>query len=197
MYGCREVPVGDEKAMNKFEMYVQDEIKLSQYENYILIPFKSREVAENAILLNNDKGVDLSLKRHREHRSLDANAYMWVLCGKLAEVVGNTDVECYQEFIKRVGVRQIFPLKTEAVKRFVEIWENKGKSEKSGWICETMPSKLDGFTNVVAYYGSSEYNTKEMSRLIDEIVSECKEHSIETMPPAELNRLKNEWRDKE
>jgi hypothetical protein len=182
--------VGGGKAMNKFEMYVQDEIKLSPYDNYILIPFKSREIAENAILVNNDKGVDLILKRHREHRSLDANAYMWVLCGKLAEVVGNTKKDCYREFIKRVGVYEIVPIRNAAVDRFKEIWEGRG----DGWVCETMPSKLEGFTNVIAYYGSSEYDTKEMSRLIDEIVLECKEHDIETMPPAELNRLKNEWR---
>lgn len=178
--------------MNKFTMYVQDEIKLSPYENYILIPFKSREIAEKAILLNNDKGVDLTLKRHRERRSLDANAYMWTLLGKLAEEIGNTKDECYREFIRRVGVYQILPIKNGAVDRFREVWEGRG----DGWVCETMPSKLENFTNVIAYYGSSEYDTKEMARLIDEVVSECKEHDIETMTPAELDRLKDEWRKK-
>ena len=37
--------------------------------------------------------------------------------------------------------------------------------------------------------GSSAYNTKEMSRLINGIVSECKEMGIETLPPNELKRM--------
>ena len=37
--------------------------------------------------------------------------------------------------------------------------------------------------------GSSEYDTKEMSHLIDGLVSECKEMGIETLPPEELERM--------
>ena len=41
--------------------------------------------------------------------------------------------------------------------------------------------------------GSSEYNTKEMSHLIDGLVSECKEMGIETLPPEELERMMSEY----
>ena len=37
--------------------------------------------------------------------------------------------------------------------------------------------------------GSSTYNTEEMSKLIDGLVSECKEQGIETLPPEELERM--------
>ena len=43
------------------------------------------------------------------------------------------------------------------------------------------------------YFGSSTYNTKEMSVLIDGIVYEAKELGIETLPPDELERMKVEW----
>lgn len=49
-------------------------------------------------------------------------------------------------------------------------------------------------TDVVAYYGSSTYDTDEMARLIDEIVNEAKELGIETMPPEELDCLIKSWR---
>lgn len=56
-----------------------------------------------------------------------------------------------------------------------------------------MKSKLDGYTNVIAWYGSSVYNSKEMSRLVDNIVEECKEHNIETLLPQELESMKASW----
>ena len=46
---------------------------------------------------------------------------------------------------------------------------------------------------MLCYYGSSTYDTKEMSVLIDGVVSECQELGIETLPPAELQRIKEQW----
>lgn len=64
----------------------------------------------------------------------------------------------------------------------------------TGWITEQVDYTQDGSQVVIrAYYGSSQYNTKQMSRLIDEIVSDCKEHGIETLTPNELARMKEEW----
>ena len=75
---------------------------------------------------------------------------------------------------------------------YKRIWETHG----IGWICEEMGhSKLDGYTNVISYYGSSEYDTRQMSRLIDLIVMECKEQGIETMTPRELALLKEGWKN--
>lgn len=61
-----------------------------------------------------------------------------------------------------------------------------------GWVAEKM-GRSGGMTDVVAYYGSSSYDTFEMSRLIDEIVAEAKDLGIETMPPEELERLIQSW----
>ena len=84
------------------------------------------------------------------------------------------------------------PIKNKAVAHYKRIWETHG----IGWICEEMGhSKLDGYTNVISYYGSSEYDTRQMSRLIDLIVMECKEQGIETMTPRELALLKEGWKN--
>ena len=68
-------------------------------------------------------------------------------------------------------------------------WEHNG----IGWQAETMPSKLPGCTNVILYYGSSTYDTAQMSRLIDLIVQDCDALGIETKDPAEIDRLVEEW----
>jgi hypothetical protein len=57
-----------------------------------------------------------------------------------------------------------------------------------------MPSKLEGCTKVILYYGSSEYDTQQMSVLIDHLIADAKELGIETLTPADLERMMVEWR---
>ena len=139
-------------------------------------------------LRNVDKLI-ISVKKYRKKRSLDANAYAWVLIGKIAEEMNLTNTDVYLKIIRESGIYDVLPVKNEAVDRFIVAWEGNGL----GWICETFPSKIDGYTNIRAFYGSSAYNTKEMSRLIDNIVTECHELGIETMEQNELNSLISEW----
>ena len=114
---------------------------------------------------------------------------MWVLVSKIQEKLNIPKEDVYRDAIKNIGVYEVIPVKDEAVERFIEAWKHNGL----GWVCETTKSKLEGFTNVIAYYGSSTYNTKEMSRLVDLIVQECKQLNIETMTPEQLSVLKEEW----
>lgn len=134
--------------------------------------------------------LSVEAKKYRQKRSLDANAYCWVLINKLAEKLNLKPIEVYRKAIYEIGVREVIPVKNEAVDRYKEVWQNNGL----GWLCETVPSKLNGYTNVIAWYGSSVYDSKEMSRLVDNIVDECKLQNIETLTPAELERLKEAWR---
>ena len=51
----------------------------------------------------------------------------------------------------------------------------------------------EGYVNIKFFWGSSNYNTADMSRLIDGIISDCHELDIETMTPSEISRLKAAW----
>lgn len=133
-----------------------------------------------------DTAVDVEIKKHRNHRSLDANAYAWVLIGKLAEALRIDRADVYKQAIRSIGgVSTIVCVPDKALEALQNGWKTKGM----GWQTETMPSKLEGCTNVVLYYGSSTYDTKQMSLLIDHLVQDAKEQGIETMPPAELERM--------
>lgn len=154
----------------------------------ITLLLEQRELISNLEKIKEDK-LSIEIKKYRPSRSLDANAYCWVLMQKLAEKLNMTKEEVYREAIRTVGSYEILPIKEEAVVRFIESWKRNGL----GWICETTKSKLDGYINVLAYYGSSTYDSKEMSRLIDLIVEECKLQEIETMTPEQLSLLKEEW----
>lgn len=135
--------------------------------------------------------LSVEVKKWRKKRSLDANAYAWVLIGKIAEKLGTTSLEVYRREIRELGIYEVIPIKNEAVERFVDTWGKQGTGK--GWVCDTYKSKLEGYTNVYAYYGSSSYDTAEMSRLISNIVEDCKSLNIETKSEEELNSLLNDW----
>ncbi len=137
-----------------------------------------------------DKDKQYEIKEYKKKRSLDANSYCWVLCKKIADKLRITKEEVYVKAIHEVGKFEILPIKDEAADTFIKAWSSKG----IGWLCEVLnKSKLDGYTNLIAYYGSSIYDTKEMSILIDSIVQEAKQLEIETMTPRELEELMSMW----
>lgn len=152
----------------------------------ILLDTKNKELVEE---LKNDGKLNIELKKYRKKRSNDANAYAWVLLGELQETLNIPKEEIYRDLIRNIGSYEIIPVKNEAIERFRQAWSKNGL----GWITETMKSKLEGFTNVVAYYGSSTYNTKEMTRLIDLIIRECKQFGIETKSKNEIDSLLRSW----
>ena len=140
-------------------------------------------------LFKQDKTKKYEVKEYKEKRSLDANAYAWVLLGKLQDKLHIPKEEIYRDAIKNIGSYEVIPIKNEAVDKFRQAWNNKGL----GWITETTKSKLDGYTNVISYYGSSIYDTKEMTRFIEQIIQECEQLDIETKSRAELDALLKEW----
>ena len=133
---------------------------------------------------------EYEIKEHKQKRSLDANAYLWVLISKLQSVLNIPKETIYKDLIKDIGVYEVIPIKNIAVNKFCEAWHKNGL----GWITETTKSKLDGYTNVLAYYGSSEYNSKEMARLIDSTIEECRNLDIETKSDEEIKSLVENWK---
>lgn len=134
--------------------------------------------------------LSIEVKPYRERRSLDANAYFFVLVDKLAEKLNITKEEIYRNAIKEIGgVSETVCVKDKAVKRLCEGWSKNGL----GWQTDTFPSKIEGCTNVILYYGSSTYDTAQMSRLIDNIVQDCKAVGIETRTPDEIANLLSMW----
>ena len=152
----------------------------------ILLDTNNKELVEE---LKNDGKLNIELKKYRKKRSLDSNAYAWVLLGELQNVLNIPKEEIYRDIIRNIGSYEVIPVKNEAVERFRQAWSKNGL----GWITETMKSKLEGYTNVVAYYGSSAYDTKEMTRLTELLVEECKQFGIEIKPQAEIDSLLKEW----
>lgn len=140
-------------------------------------------------LYNQDKEKVFEIKEHKVKRSLNANAYCWVLMNKIADAIKSTKEEVYREYIKNKGIFRLITMNKDATNTFIKVWQEKGL----GWICDISESKYEGMVDVVAYYGTSSYNTKQMANFIDYVVDEAKNLGIETLPPDEIERLKSLW----
>ena len=150
-----------------------------------------QDISDLKAIIANGKLLEVEISKQKKKRSLDSNSYLWTLCQKIAEVIQSTKELVYQKFIRDVGQFEIVPIKNEAVERWIEVWNSKGL----GWFAEVMEdSKLPGYKKVISYYGSSVYDQREMSVLLDEVVRECKELGIETLPPDEIKALKESWK---
>lgn len=140
----------------------------------------------------NDAELAVSIKKWKEKRSTDANGYFWVLCGKLAYRMGVAKESVYRELIKQIGNNfEPVCVKAEAVKKLRQGWERNGL----GWVTEEFPSKIDGCVCLNLYYGSSIYDTEQMSKLIDLAIAECKDVGIPTDTPDEIAKMKARWSD--
>ena len=136
-----------------------------------------------------DNPVNVEVKKAANKRSKDANALAWVLIDKLAEKTHIAKVEIYRNAIKEIGgVSEMVCVQDRAVERLRNGWQKNG----IGWQTDTMPSKLPGCTNVILYYGSSTYDTAQMSRLLDLIIQECEQQGIPTLRD-EADALLGKW----
>jgi hypothetical protein len=140
-------------------------------------------------VVSNGKELSVEIKQYRQKRSLDANSYAWVLMAKIADVLRTDKESVYIEMLKRYGQRE-----SELVSVIAEAADMIYRATNNHCM-EVGESELNGklFKHMAILIGSSQYNTKQMSILIDGIVSEAKELNIETMTPAELAGLKERW----
>lgn len=154
------------------------------------LPAEARQEARRfALDMKPGKLHTAEIKPYREKRSLDANAMYWQFCGQLARSLGVLAEEVYRRHIKDMGVYDVLCVQTAALESFTRRW----RSGHIGRRVETRESKLPGCTTVLAYYGSSDFDRAEMSRLIDACMEDCRAVGIETISDRERSLLLEEW----
>jgi hypothetical protein len=163
-------------------------------DNVLLIPIDKREDAERLLNDYAEKPHTCEIREKKAKRSLEANGYMWVLCAEISKALSKesptSKEDVYRRAVREGNCFYPVPVKTEAVAHYQKIWSSNG----IGWFAEeAYESKLDGYTTLHAYYGSSEYNTTEMWALIRIIQEEAQSLGVETRTPAELESMMSAW----
>lgn len=134
--------------------------------------------------------LSIDLKKYRKKRSLDANAYAWVLMSKIGQ--------CLKPSVSKEEVYEIM------LKRYGTFLEDENGNHVIVTLAKNINPKLLGvhtqrvgenekFISYMVIKGSSEYNTAEMAKFIDGIVSEAKDLGIDTITPRELAEMKDRW----
>ena len=135
-------------------------------------------------LFKQDKNKLYEVKEVKKKRSLNANNYFWEMTTQLANVLRKSKEELYFELLQRYGQSEMVSVIANVdVKPYFKYFTEAGQSVLNG--------KL--FKHYKVYKGSSEMDTREMSILIDGLVSECEEQGIETKSKAEIDSLLESW----
>ncbi len=141
-----------------------------------------------------DKLLRITAREWKEKRSLDANSYFHLLCGKLAEKLGESTNRVKNHLIASYGQPEL--LEDDQVAVFTtnipEEWMMEREYPHTECIMIDILAHPVMFTYRL-YRGSHTYDTKEMSRLIEGTISECKAQGIDTMTPEEQERMLKAW----
>lgn len=147
--------------------------------------------------LQGEDFLDICLKKHQKKRSLDANAYFHVLVDKLADKLGISKSRCKNLMIGRYGQPfyiDDFETAEAVIKTNIPISQMLENELIHCMPCGRKTEDGQEITYYKVFRGSSTYNTKEMSVLIDGTIDECKEQGIETLSQAELERMMTHWK---
>lgn len=145
--------------------------------------------------------LSVSIKKFRKKRSLDANAYYWELITKLAEAIKVSKPRAHNLMLRKYGQTEVIDGQLMRMPiPDTEESEIKALEAETYHIKPTAQVKegKDGilYRTYVMLRGSSDYDTREMSELIDGLITDCKELGIETLPPAELERMMKAYEKK-
>jgi hypothetical protein len=141
-------------------------------------------------LFNQDREKLFDITEHWEKRSRDANALLWACLGELAGALRSDKWTVYLQMLKRYGQYTYICVKPKAVEAIKKQWR---ECEEIGHIT------IDGQDSVqmLCYFGSSTYNSKEFSILLDGVISEMKELGLDTPADRELKRAIRQMEEKE
>ena len=124
------------------------------------------------------------IKEKKKTRSLNANNYLWELIGQISNITNKSKEEVYRSYIVDYGIYRTITVDTKALNTILKLWTDKGL----GWLYSIVDNGEEN-TSVILYYGSSSYNSKQMSVLLDAVVQDCKEMNIPTLDDKEIERL--------
>lgn len=123
--------------------------------------------------------LDIVAEKHRKKRSIDANRMLWACIGDIAQALGADMWEIYLEMLKRYGKFTYICVKPSAVDAVKAQWR---ESEEIGEISINGEKAVQ----MLCYFGSSTYDSKEFSTLLNGVISEMEEIGLQPPPSRDM-----------
>ena len=140
-----------------------------------------------------DAPVEITIKKATKHRSLEANRYAWALIDQIAAKSHAKRPDVYRKAILDIGgVSKDMFMKADALPVFTQIWEKQGLGNQ----VEVVDEDEAGWCSIRVFFGSSTYDTAQMSALLDSLIQEAESLGIPTITPKEEQRMLGRWAKK-
>ncbi len=154
----------------------------------ITLSINERSALQEIDSIKDCEKLSIKAVKYREKRSLDANALLWVCLGRIAEAMTPPadKWDIYLQMLKRYGKYTYICVKEHVVEAVKAQWRE----------CEVIGEvDINGqkAVQMLCYFGSSTYNTKEFSVLLDGVISEMKEMGIQAPASEEMRRALELW----
>lgn len=135
-----------------------------------------------------DKDLSIKIVRKTRKRSLDANALLWHCLGEIAKALRppHDKWEVYLEALKKYGKFSYVLMDEKAVDTFKELWR---ETEVVGEVDVNGRKAVQ----LLCYYGSSTYDTKEFSVLLDGVIEDMKDLGLQPPMTREIQAALAEW----
>lgn len=146
---------------------------------------ESKDVIEQLEKMKDDE-LRLKVVKYRKKRSLSANALFWHCVGKIAEATETDKWDVYLAMLRQYGKFTYICCKPEMVESVKEQWR-----ESMVWNSVDINGKEA--TQMLCFFGSSSYNTKEMAKLIDGTINDMKELGIDPPMPQDIKVALEQW----
>lgn len=148
----------------------------------------STDSADAAMDLERMRNNDLRVRvvRYRKPRSLNANSLLWHCIGEIAKATDNDIWAVYLDMLCHYGQSTFICCRESAVETVKKQWRA---------CIELGPVKINGKPGVQmqVFYGSSTYDTAEMSRLIDGAIETMRQLDLELPMPADIRAALGQW----
>ena len=144
----------------------------------------SEFVNKDTKIITVEIGKNEEIQVKRANRSNKANAYFWELLQQLCYEMNIDVIQEYRKRVKELGIFRQWELDNNSVPTFIKVWEEKGLA----WFVEKV-EEIGSKTVINAYYGSSSYNSKQFSKLLDHLVQDCRSIGIQTLEDIEIEEL--------
>lgn len=141
-------------------------------------------------IVDNRKIITIEINKNEEvfvkkkKRSNSSNSLFWSYLQKLCEELNLDVIQEYRKRVKELSIFQTFELDTKNVPTFEHLWSHNGIAYFTEKVQENGNKTL-----INAYYGSSSYNSKQMSKLIDGLMQDCRSVGIQTPEDLEIEEL--------
>lgn len=166
-------------------------------EGDLIVSFAIEDAVKERAKLDKLEGLEIvyDIKKYSKNRSVNANAYFWSVCDKIARVLKTDKDAVHVLQIRRYGVFDTYDVVEEAISILEKVYvyvDIKYNYHQRLYTAEGQ-EVIKSMVQVHAYKHSHEYLQSEFADLLNGTIEDAHDLGIETWTQEEINNLIERW----